>query len=126
MFAKNFRLRCSAVIDQEDTTNRLIRLTALQEHHMLQPLNGQALVTVQDGKVKTSLKDVVISLDGPSTIVGHSVVVHFGQDDLKSQVGSLVSILPCQSLPISRNCLLVRFAVCQQVTNVTFKRAHAF
>jgi hypothetical protein len=85
-----------------------------------------ALVTVQDGKVKTSLKDVVISLDGPSTIVGHSVVVHFGQDDLKSQVGSLVSISPCQSSPISQNCLLVRFAVCQQVTNVTFKRAHAF
>jgi Cu-Zn family superoxide dismutase len=43
------------------------------------------IVADKDGKVKTSLKDVVISLDGPSTIVGHSVVVHFGQDDLKSQ-----------------------------------------
>ncbi|GAQ86348.1 copper/zinc superoxide dismutase [Klebsormidium nitens] len=38
-----------------------------------------------DGKVQTTLEDVVISLDGPSSIVGHSVVVHFGQDDLESQ-----------------------------------------
>lgn len=50
------------------------------------------LPALQDGKVQTTLEDVVISLDGPSSIVGHSVVVHFGQDDLESQVGAVALI----------------------------------
>jgi Cu-Zn family superoxide dismutase len=43
------------------------------------------VVADENGKVDVTFTDKVISLDGPYSIVGKSVIVHEGEDDLKSQ-----------------------------------------
>lgn len=44
--------------------------------------------TDADGVAKGSFEDSLITLTGPNSIIGRSVVVHAGQDDLGKGVGS--------------------------------------
>lgn len=49
-----------------------------------------------DGMATKSYVDSVITLNGPNSIIGHAVIVHAGEDDLKSQpTGDAGSRLGC-------------------------------
>ena len=43
------------------------------------------LVADESGKAHLEYVDAIIKLNGPNSIIGRSVVVHKGEDDLKSQ-----------------------------------------
>ncbi len=61
------------------------------------------IVADEDGKAHLDYVDPMMTLDGPKSIIGHSMIIHKGEDDLKTQpTGNAGARVACGVIGITK------------------------